>query len=143
MKNVCKIISIILVFSILFALPVSAEEISPYASSFFGSHTAYLWKTSSTSFEVCFNVTAVGTMSQLGVNYIEIQRSTDGVNWEEDIKTYSSANYSNLIANNTVYHSGYVTYSNMQSSYQYRAYIEFYAKNSSGNRAYSGAYAYF
>lgn len=143
MKQLIKFVSLLLVLTLVFAVPVSAaENTAPYASNFFGSRNAYLWETSSTSFQVWFNVTAVGTMSELGVDYIEIERSSDGVNWSV-VKTYSSDDYSNLIAYNTATHSSYVTYANRQSGYQYRAYVELYAKNSSGNRGYSGCYAYF
>ena len=141
MKTFIKCICLIMALVTVMALPASAQEISPYASNYFGSHSTYLWETSDTSFQVWFNVTAVGTMTKLGVNYIDIERSSDGVNWNV-VKTYSKENYSNLIASNTYHHSSYVTYSNRQSGYQYRAYVDFYAKNSSGTASY-GAYAYF
>lgn len=141
MKKMCKIVSVVLVFALCFALPVSAEEVTPYASNYFMAHRTYLESVSSTSFKVWFNVTAVSTMTKLGVNYIDIERSSDGINWSV-VKTYDKDDYSSLVANNTHYHSGYVTYSNKQSGYQYRAYVDFYAKNSSGTASY-GAYAYF
>lgn len=142
MKRFVKIVCVVMAFVLCMAIPVSAQEISPYASSFFGSHNVYLWKTSSNSFQVCFSVTAVGTMAELGVNYIDIERSADGVNWTV-VKTYDSDDYSNLVATDTFYHSGNVTYTGMVNGYQYRAYVELYAKNSSGSRGYNGAYAYF
>lgn len=142
MRRFVNSVCIILVLSICLAIPVAAEEMAPYASSFFGSHNTYLWETSSSSFQVWFVVTAVGTMSELGVDYIDIERSSDGVNWSV-VKTYDHDDYSNLIATNTTTHSSYVTYSNRQSGYQYRAYVRLYAKNSSGSRGYNGTYAYF
>ena len=81
-------------------------------------------------------------MAEFGVVYIYIERSTVGVNWTA-VKTYDKDDYSNMVATNTVNHSGTITYNNKQSGYQYRAYVEFYAKNSSGSKGYSGAYAYF
>ena len=141
MKRFIKCISLVLIFVMLMAIPVSAKEVSPYSSNYFMAHSAYLWNVSSTSFQVCFNVTAVGTMSKLGVNYIDVERSSDGINWSV-VKTYTQSDYSNLIASNTHSHSSYVTYSNKQSGYQYRAYVDFYAKNSNGTASY-GTYAYF
>ena len=142
MRRFIKLICLVMAFSLCMAIPVAADEISPYASNYFMSHNTYLWETSSSSFQVWFSVTAVGTMAELGVNYIEVERSTDGVNWSV-VKTYDKEDYSNLVASNTYYHSGSVTYSNRVSGYQYRAYVELYAKNSSGGKAYSGTYAYF
>ena len=141
MKALSKVIALLLVFSLCMAVPVSANEVSPYASNYFMSHSAYLSETSSSSFQVRFTVTAVGTMTKLGVNYIDIERSSDGVNWTV-VKTYDKDDYSSLVASNTYFHSGSVTYSSMNSNYQYRAYVNFYAKNSSGT-ATNGAYAYF
>lgn len=141
MKSFFKCVSLMLVVVMLVAIPVSAAEISPYASNYFMAHSTYLWETSGTSFQVWFNVTAVGTMSKLGVNYIDIERSSDGTNWSV-VKTYTQDDYSNLVASNTHSHSSYVSYSNRQSGYQYRAYVDFYAKNSAGTASY-GAYAYF
>lgn len=141
MKKIIKLVSLVLVFALVLAVPVSGTEIAPYASNFFMGHGTYLTEVSSSSFQVWFNVTAVGTMTKLGVNYIDIECSDDGINWSV-VKTYTKEAYSNLVASNTVYHSGYVTYSNRQTGYQYRAYVDFYAKNSSGTASY-GAYAYF
>lgn len=122
------------------AVPASATEITPYASNYFMGFGANLEEASSSSFEVWFSVSAVSTMTKLGVNYIDIERSSDGVNWSV-VKTYTKEAYSSLVASNTGYHSGHVTYSNMQSGYQYRAYVDFYAKNSTGSASY-GVYAY-
>ena len=141
MKKMCKAISLILVFALCLAVPVSAEEVAPYASNYFMAHRAYLESISGSSFKVWFNVTSVSTMTTLGVNYIEIEESSDGVNWSP-VKTYDKSDYSQLTANNVYYHSGYVTFNNKQSGYQYRAYVDFYAKNSSGSATY-GTYAYF
>lgn len=141
MKSAIKFLSLLLALSMCLVFPVSAEEISPYASNYFMAHSTYLGNGTSTSFRVWFNVTAVSTMTKLGVSYIDIEESSDGVNWSV-VKTYDMDDYGNLIGNNTHYHSGYVTYSSRQSGYQYRAYVKFYAKNSSGTATY-GAYAYF
>lgn len=142
MKKVIRITALLLVFALCIPVNVDAAEVvSPYASNYFMSYSTYLWETSSSSFQVWFNVTAVGTMTKLGVKYIDIERSSDGVNWSV-VKTYEMEDYSSLVASNTYQHSGYVTYSSRQSGYQYRAYVDFYAKNGSGTASY-GAYAYF
>lgn len=141
MKTWVRTVSLLLVIVMILPLSASAMGISPYASNYFMSHSTYLRESSSTSFKVWFTVTAVGTMTKLGVDYIDIERSSDGTNWSV-VKTYTKENYSGLVASNTTFHSGSVTYSSMSSSYQYRAYVHFYAKNSSGTATY-GAYAYF
>ena len=141
MKRFVKVMCLVLVFVTCLAIPVGAEEITPYASNYFMSYSANLEAETSTSFEVWFSVTALRTMDKLGVDYIDIERSSNGSNWTV-VKTYDSSDYSNLMKTNAFYHSGHVTYSNKQSGYQYRAYIHFYAKEGNGSSA-LGAYAYF
>lgn len=141
MKRFGKLMCFALVFVMCLAIPAGAEEIAPYASNYFMSYSAYLGAETSTSFEVWFSVTALRQMEKLGVEYIDIERSSDGSNWTV-VKTYHYSDYPNLMTTNAFYHSGHVTYYNKQSGYQYRAYVHFYAKEGNAS-AVQGAYAYF
>lgn len=69
-------------------------------------------------------------MTELGASIIKVQRSSDGANWTT-MKTFYKEDYSQMICTNTVCHAAYVTYTGTRG-YYYRAYIELYAKNSSG-----------
>lgn len=143
MKRFVKCLCLILVMSFCLAIPVAAaEKPAPYSSSFFGSRDAYLWRTSSTSCEAWFEVTAMRGMTELGAKYIDIERSSDGVNWYV-VKTYDRDDYSNLIKYNTSNHTSYVVFNDMEPGYQYRMYVQLYAKDSSGNQGVSGKYGYF
>ena len=141
MKRFTKCICLILALSLCLAVPAAAAEAAPYGSRYFGSQAAYMWRTSSTSFQIWFEVTTVREMDEIGIRYIDVERSSDGVNWTV-VKTYDKANYSNFIAYDTSNHCSYVTYTEMQSGYQYRAFVRFHAKNSSGSAS-SDSYAYF
>lgn len=140
MNRFVKLICLVLVFTMCLAIPAGAEEVAPYASNYFMSYNAYLSGETSTSFEVWFSVTALRRMDKLGVEYIDIERSSDGSNWTV-VKTYDSDDYPSLLATNTFSHSGHVTYTNKQSGYQYRAYVKFYAKEGV-NSGVLYAYAY-
>ena len=142
MKRFTKCLCLVLVLSLCLALPVAAEEAAPYASNFFMSRDAFLWRTSDTSCQAWFEVTAVRGMTELGARYIDIEESSDGVNWYTVASYYRSGN-SNMIANNTSDHCSYVTFSDMKPGCQYRMYVELFAKDSSGNTASSGKYGYF
>ena len=124
------------------AIPVAAQEAAPYASSYFGSRDAFLWRTSSTSCQAWFEVTAVRGMAELGAMYIDIEESSDGVNWYV-VQTFRRANNPNMMAYNTSDHSSYVTFSEMKPGYQYRMYVSLYAKGTDGNSGSSGKYGYF
>lgn len=142
MKRLVKCLCLILIMSFCLAIPAAAEEAAPYASNFFMSRDAYLWRTSDTSCQAWFEVTAVRGMNELGARYIDIERSSDGVNWRV-VKSYDRSDFSNLIKYNTSNHTSYVTFDELESGYQYRMYVELYAKDSSGNVGMSGAYGYF
>lgn len=123
MKCLSRIICLLLVASMILAVPAMAAE---QASSFFMSHSCYLWEVSDSQFQVWFDVTAVEGMDVLGVEEILIQRSTDRSNWT------TVATYGGNYGYNTGYHSGHVTYSSASSGYYYRARVTFYAENDTG-----------
>lgn len=129
MKKFTCLICIILIVSLV--LPTAALAAEDRASEYFAADSCYLYKTSSTSFQVWFDVTSVAGMDELGTSVIKVQRSSDGSTWT-DMKTYTKESYSQMIATNTVTHSGYVTYTGA-AGYYYRAYVKFYAKKGSGS----------
>ncbi len=133
MKKNVRFVCIILVCSLLLAVPAQAESVvDPRASAFFSSYGTDLYKTSSTSFQIWFDVVAnVATMQELGVSEIALYRSTNGQNWTK-IKTYIKESYPSMIAENTSSHDGYVPYNFASTGYYYRARVTFYAKNSTG-----------
>lgn len=142
MKRFVRYFCLILALSCCLAIPVAAEEVAPYGSSFFASRDAYLCSVSDTSCQAWFEITAVRGMTELGAQFIEIEESSDGVNWSV-VATYNHTNYSNLIAYNTGNHCSYVTFSKMKPNCQYRMYVRFYAKDANGNTATSNKYGYF
>ena len=108
----------------------AALAASPKSSSFFWSWDSYLYKTSSTSFQVWFDVTSAGGMDELGVSLIKVQRSTNGSSWTT-VKTYYPEDYSTMIEENTSSVYNCVNYTGSKG-YFCRAYVVFYAKNSRG-----------
>lgn len=118
--------------SLLLALPVSAEsEPQTRASLFFVAHNCFLSRVDSSTFKICFDVLATGTMDELGVSSIEVDRSADGENWSL-MRTYDAEDYPQMLCENTSSHDDYITYRYATPGYYYRAYITFYAKNSTG-----------
>ena len=115
----------------MFAIPGFAAEVAePRASSFFIKSSVYLCNVSGASFEAWFDVTGLGTMDKIGANFIKIQRSSDGENWTT-MRTFTKESYSNLVGQNTTTHAAGVSYTGTRGFY-YRAYIQLYAKNSTG-----------
>lgn len=133
MKRIVRCVSLLLVMAILMTIPAFAAGTSK-ASHYFIRTSTYLEKTSGTTFDVWFDVTATGMMQELGVSTIKVQRSSDKSNWST-VKTFSKDNYSQMTDDNTVAHDDCVTYTGT-AGYYYRAKVTFYAKNSSGTGEY-------
>lgn len=130
MKRFIRYACIALVVAILAAVPIRAEAADTRASSFFASYDSFLWKTSSRTFEVWFDVNACNWMDEIGVSSIKVQRSSDGESWTT-MKTYQSEYFPQMICEDTASHTGCVSYTGTPG-YYYRAYVTFYAKNSTG-----------
>ena len=133
MKKAVRFVCMILVFSLFLAMPAQAETVAePRASAFFSSYGTDLYKTSSTSFEIWFDVVSnVSTMQVLGVSEIVLYKSADQHTWSQ-IKMYSMDAYAVMVRENTTSHEGHVDYNFATTGYYYTARITFYAKNSTG-----------
>lgn len=143
MRNWKNMICFALALIFIFSIPVSAageSNVSSGYSLYFHSYSTYLWRISSTEFEVWFEVTARGVMDELGASYIEVQRSTNGTTWTT-VATYEPDDYPQMICKNTGMHAECVPYV-MTSGYQYRAVVTYYAKSGAGSGTFT-ADAYF
>lgn len=134
MKKLVRLVCMILVCSSLLVVPAQAASAGESrASAFFSSYGTDLYKTSSTSFQIWFDVVANGApvMQELGVSEITVYRSADQQSWKK-MGTYLMEYNSQMVAYNTSSHEGYVTYNYATTGYYYRARVTFYAKNSTG-----------
>ena len=133
MKNIVRTLCIILVLSLFIAIPAHAETaVEQRGSVFFGSYATDLYKASSTSFEIWFDVDAnAAMMDVLGVSEIVVYRSADQQSWTE-MRTYDMDDYPEMTTTNAFFYTNYVTYNYATPGYYYTAYITFYAKDSRG-----------
>lgn len=136
MKLFTKYVCLVLSLTMLLAIPAqAAENENARSSSYFTRSSVYLYETSGTTFQAWFEVTGVRILDKIGASEIKIQRSSDNENWTT-MKTYSMADYSNLICENTSGHVGCVTYTGT-SGYYYRAFIKLYAEDETGTATWS------
>ena len=133
MRKFIRFAAMIVALSFMLAMPAYAQSSAePRGSAFFGSYGTDLYKTSSSSFQIWFDVVSnVATMQVLGVSEIVVYRSADQQSWTK-MKTYTMDNYPEMVDQNTSCHGGYVTYNYATTGYYYRARVTFYAKNSTG-----------
>ena len=132
MKRFIRILSFVMAFALLLTTPAfAAETVTPRASNFFGYSSSYFDDVAGSRVDVWFDVTALGTMDELGASKIKVQRSTDLDNWTT-VQTYYKADYSQMTDTNTVTHAACVPFY-PSNGYYYRAVVTLYAKNSSGS----------
>jgi len=133
MKRFFQILSLILIFAMVFSTTAFATEMpNPRGSDFFMASSVYFWHSSGSQYQIWFDVTAVDGMDELGAREIKVQRSTDLVNWTT-VKTYTKASYPQMTTTSgTGNYMNYVTYY-ATNGYAYRAVVELYAKNSTGS----------
>ena len=133
MKRFFQILSLILIFAMVFSTTAFAAEVpTSRASDFFMASSVYFWHSSGSQYQIWFDVTAVDSMDELGAREIKVQRSTDLVNWTT-VKTYTKSSYPQMITTSgTVRYANYVTYY-PADGYAYRAIVELHAKNSTGS----------
>ena len=133
MKHLSKLICIIIICAII-AIPADALT---EASHFFSMESAYLTRTSGTTFAISYDVTATGMMDELGADLVHVERSSDDSNWST-VYTFYDSDRNYMIADNTCDHACELYYTGI-SGYYYRAYVDFYAHDD-GNYGYDGRY---
>lgn len=114
------------------ASATDGNGISLFASSYFTSYSATASANSNKTVSVTFNVTATGIMTTLGVSSIKIQKYSSG-SWTT-VETLTTSNTTGLQKSNAMNYANTVK-SGTQSTGTYRAYVTFYAKNSSGSES--------
>lgn len=134
MKKFIRFICITLALSMLLAIPAYAESTSePRGSIFFAAYGTDLYKASSTSFEIWFDVDSnVDMMDVIGVSEIVVYRSATGQSPWAEMRTYDMEDYPEMTTTYDYSHTGYVTYNYATPGYYYTAYVTFYAKDSRG-----------
>ena len=128
MKKLMRYISFIVIVSLTFVLPVSAD--SSRASAYFSSYDSAIDKITNTEFEVWYDVVAVDTMDELGVSSIEIQRSKNLITWTT-VETYYPEDNPQMIYENEYFVYDCVTHTGEPGNF-YRAYVTFYARKGTG-----------
>ena len=132
MKYFIRLVAVVMVVALLLAMPTfAAEEATPWASRYIMSTCVYLNPTSSTQFDVWYEVIALGIMDEVGAYSIRIQESTDGQNWTT-VKTCTPATHPSMVIEDSAAHTGRIIYNGGISGRYYRARIILFAANSSG-----------
>ena len=123
-----RIVAFLLIVAMSFPITVSAVE--PRASDYLDSYQAYVYPAGSGEIQVWFSVTADDYMDDLGALWIEVYESSDNSTWTYK-KTYRHTDYSDLLDQNDIYHSGHISYQGVKGRY-YKAYVCIWAGKDGG-----------
>ena len=108
-------------------IPASALSYGTRASDYFDGYNAYIVERSNGDLRIYFEVCGTGTMTTIGTSVIYLY--CDGIK----VATFTRSTDPQMCDSNTAGHGGYVTYTETESNSEYYAYVQFYAKNSSGS----------
>lgn len=98
------------------------ETVSPMASAYLASYTAYIYPAGDGELQVWFSVTGTGTQDYLGALSVHLYESTDNENWSW-VKTYLHEDNDTMLAQNTYAYMSYVTYDEGVPGRYYKAYV--------------------
>lgn len=100
-----------------------------YSDDYISLATATISQDTSSNININFTITGKNTMNKIGAKTIVLQKKTASANTWATAKTFSYEDYSNMLASNKLKYSTTVKYSSVESGYQYRAKVYFYAEN--------------
>lgn len=123
-----RFIACILVISLFMPIGAHAatgETISPYASAYLASYTAYICAMGDGDLEIWFEVLGTGTWADIGVLTVFLYESTDNSNFYW-VKSFSFTDYPNMLWHNNYICMDHVDYEGVPGRY-YKAYIEIWA----------------
>ena len=119
-----KLISTILAVILFTPIHVQAavpDTVSPMASSYLSSYTAYICAMGNGELQIWYEVCGTRTQEYLGALIIQLYESTDNENFYW-VETYRHNAYPNMLAQNTFFHMDYVSYEGVPGRY-YKAYV--------------------
>ena len=133
MKKLIRVLCVALALSMVLAMPAYAQTaVESRASIFFAAYGAALFKNSSTSFEIWFDVDSnAARMDVIGVSEIIVYRSSNQQSWMEVLR-FDMEDHPEMIDTYTYSHAGHVTVNHAMSGYYYMADVTFYAKDYRG-----------
>ena len=120
-KVIATVLAVIL-FTPVHTQAAVPETVSPMASAYLSSYTAYICAMGNGELQIWFRVIGTGTQEYLGVLIVQLFESTDNENWE-CVETFLHEDYDTMLAQNTYAHMNYVPYYEGVPGRYYKAYV--------------------
>lgn len=127
-NKLIRTVSVMIIVATLLTTGVFAAE--SRASSYIETDSATISAFGNGILEIKFYIKGTGTMTKIGCKSIVVYESTDNSNWTH-VASYYDSNYSGLMAQNKIKHSGSFYHQGVAGRY-YKATVTVYAGNSSG-----------
>lgn len=133
-----RLLSLCLIFVMTIPSYASAaviEPVTPNASYYLETYSAYTYPAGSGKIQVYFDVMGVTYMDDIGALSIRIYESTDNSNWTW-VKTFKHTDTSSMLGHDAYYHASHVTYQGVAGRY-YKAIVCIWAgKDDDGDSRY-------
>lgn len=123
-----KLVACFLVISLCAPIGVHAtaeETVSPRASAYLASYTAYICAMGGGDLEIWFEVIGTGTWADIGVLRVYLYESTDNSNFYW-VKTFTFTDHPNMLWHNDFCCVDHVDYEGVPGRY-YKAYVQIWA----------------
>ena len=129
--KLCSIILVVMLLGLAVVPQMVAANTEPLrASEYIFSRQAAAVPLNYGQIRFDFQITGTSIMNQLGVTEIQILEQ-NGASWKT-VETYRYQDYPNLMGNNTLRHTGSITFPGIAGR-TYVAHITFYAANAKGS----------
>lgn len=130
-KNVLRIVTLIVVFVMMFTSPVFSGVALARNSDYIDSYRAYLYSPSKGEVQVWFELKANYTSDKVGATSIVLQVSDDQKSWT-NVQTFKYWDYPNMMASDVISNVTYVE-TNVESGHYYRACLNLYVERDGGS----------
>lgn len=112
----------VILFTPVHAQAAVPSTISPMASSYLSSYTAYICAMGNGELQIWYEVCGTRTQEYLGVLSIHLYESTDNENFYW-VKTFLHEDYDTMLAQNTSFQMDYVPHYDGVPGRYYKAYV--------------------
>ena len=123
-KTIATVLAVILLTP-MHAQAAVPDTVSPMASSYLSSYTAYICAMGNGDLEIWWEITGTGTWADIGVLTISLYESTDNSNYYW-VESFRFTDNPNMLWHNNFFSMDHVDYEGVPGRY-YKAYVHIWA----------------
>ena len=132
----CMLFLLVACFTIPFqSMAANMDEITPHASHYLSSYSAYCYGAGGGKVQVWYDVTGTRDMDDIGALSIELYESRDGSNWTW-VESFTNRQIPGMLGHNVGFYASHIDYQGISGRF-YKAKVCVWAgRNGGGDRRY-------